>query len=207
VLLSKRQRPLVPPDLVFDNLSSRPDIKKMLDLVADMVSKAMEARLCFVYLEDTATGELTLEGCTWQSHGDAAAEAGSEASRLPLYVLEKGEPIMLNSAAETAELRVGGGPPFRGYPCALAPIRAGERVIGVIGVEGDNTDARALNREGLALLVALADRIGVAFDRATSYESTRNQLVGVMQSLKWVLEARDVGKTAGARLEPSETVR
>lgn len=207
VLLSKRQRPLVPPDLVFDNLSSRPDIKKMLDLVADMVSRAMEARLCFVYLEDTATGELTLEGCTWQWHGDAAAEAGSEASRLPLYVLEKGEPIMLNSAAETAELRVGGGPPFRGYPCALAPIRAGERVIGVIGVEGDNTDARALNREGLALLVALADRIGVAFDRATSYESTRNQLVGVMQSLKWVLEARDVGKTAGARLEPSETVR
>ena len=207
VLFGKRQRPLVPADLVFDTVSSRPDLKRMLDLVAEMVSKAMEAKLCLIYLEDTATGDLVLEGGTAGINGEASPVAGSEPHRLALGVFETGKPIILNSGAEAAELKGGGNPPFEGYICAFAPLRAGERVIGVIGVECDGTGKPAFDRDEVALLVALADRVGVAFDRATSYESARNQLVGVMQSIKWVLEARGAAQTAKPEIEPSKIVR
>jgi len=188
---------------MFDTMSSRPDIKKMLDLVADMVSKAMDAAACRIYLEDTATRRLALEGGAGAPH--EAPGAAEHLAVLAQEVFERGRPILLNSEAEAAELEIGTDSPTEGYPCAFAPVRAGERVIGVIGVEGGKTRARALEPEELALLVALADRIGVAFDRATSYESARNQLVSVMESVKWVLEARGGARVEKPELEPSKT--
>jgi signal transduction histidine kinase len=206
VLLAKSQRPLVPADLMFDTMSSRPDIKKMLDLVADMVAKAMEAAGCRIYLEDTATGSLALEGGS-EAPSSEAAGAAEPVSGLVREVFERGEPILLNSEAEAADSEVGAVWPTGGHPFAFAPVRAGERIIGVIGAEGGKTRARAFDREELALLVALADRIGVAFDRATGYESARNQLVGVMESVKWVLEARRGTRADKPDLEPSEATR
>jgi GAF domain-containing protein len=221
MLFGKRQRPVVPADLTFDTLSSRPDLKKMLDLVADMVSKALGAGGCFIYLEDTATGSLALEGCS-EAHGpvgtsaaeDGPGEAGPDEAatdgaraRLARKVFEKGRPILLNSAADAADLNIGADSPYRGYPCALAPVRAGERVIGVMGADGVGERAQARDAEDLALLVALADRVGVAFDRATSYESARNQLVSVMESIKWVLEARRASGAAELHAEPTGATR
>ncbi len=202
VLFGKSQRPVVPSDLMFDTMSSRPDIRKMLDLVADMVSKTMEAAGCHIYLEDTATGELALEGGSGDPSGGTAGEAGTLAGPAR-EVFDRGRPILLNCEAEAAELEVGADSPIGEYPCAFAPIRAGERVIGVIGVEGGKQRARVFDREELALLVALADRIGVAFDRATGYESARNQLVSVMESVRWVLEARGGAGENKPGLEPS----
>jgi signal transduction protein with GAF and PtsI domain len=171
----------------------------MLDLVADMVSKTMDAAGCCIYLEDTATRRLALEGGTDMVSGDAA-ESGNPRGGLASAVFERGKPISLNSGEEAAELKIGANLPCEGYPCAFAPVRAGERVIGVIGVEGGQRHPRAFEHEEIALLVALADRLGVAFDRATCYESARNQLVSVMESIKWVLEAR--GTAGEARPEP-----
>jgi GAF domain-containing protein len=203
VLFAKSQRPVIPVDLMFDTLSSRPDLKKMLDLVADMVCKAMDAARCFLYLEDTATRSLALEGGAGPPPGEAAGPLSPRAG-LANKVFERGNPIILNSGEEAAELKIGAESPVEAYPCALVPVRAGERVIGVIGVEGGKRRARAFDREEVALLVALADRIGVAFDRATSYESARNQLVSVMQSIKWVLEARGVARAAEPELHSSK---
>ena len=206
VLFAKSQRPVIPVDLMFDTLSSRPDLKKMLDLVADMVCKAMDAGRCSIYLEDTATRSLALEGGKGAAPGEAAGNAGGRAC-LAHEVFERGKPIILNSGEEAAELKIGAESPINGYPCAFVPVRAGERVIGVIGIEYGNRRARAFDREEVALLVALADRIGVAFDRATCYESARNQLVSVMESIKWVLEARGVARAAEPELQPSKATR
>ena len=206
VLFGKSQRPVVPADLMFETMSSRPDIKKMLDLVAEMVSKTMEAAGCFIYLEDTATRSLALEGGTGKLSGDGPGAADPLARRAR-EVFERGRPILLNCEREAAELEIGTDSRVEEYPCAFAPIRAGERVIGVIGVEGGTARAHAFDPEGLALLVALADRIGVAFDRATSYESARNQLVSVMESVKWVLEARGGGRGGKPELESTRATR
>lgn len=206
VLFAKNHRPVIPVDLMFDTLSSRPDLVKMLDLVADMVCKAMDADRCSIYLEDTATRNLALEGGTGATPGEADGHVRARAG-LAHEVFERGKPIILNSGDEAAELEVGAESPFDAYPCAFVPVRAGERVIGVIGVEYGDRRARAFDREEGALLVALADRIGVAFDRATCYESARNQLVSVMESIKWVLEARGVAKAAETRLQTSKATR
>ncbi len=202
VLFGKSLRPVIPADLMFDTLSSRPDLRRMLDLIADMVSKAMQAGGCDIYLEDTATGSLALEGSTRVASGGNPPPPGPWAAAA-LDVFEAGRPILLNSEEDLAELNLGVDSPPGAYPCAFAPVRAGERVIGAMGVEGGSARTRAFSREDAALLLALADRIGVAFERATSYESARNQLVSVMQSIKWVLDAKGVG--GDARPESSKT--
>ena|GEM_PF-1847842 len=211
VLFGKHQRPLIPADLVFDTVRSRPDLKKMLNLVADMVSKAVRADYCFLYLEDTATGQLALEGGnTPPTDETPRAESGRERpgiQSLSQRALETGKPVLLNSEGEEAELEIGINPVPEGYPCALAPLRAGERAIGVIGVSNAGDVTRTFGKEDIALLVALADRIGIAFTRATSYESARNQLVSVMESINRVLEARDVGTSKRPPLEVGKAAR
>jgi GAF domain-containing protein len=199
VLFGKRQRTLIPADLAFDTLSSRPDLRKMLDLVADMAAKAVGAARCSIYLEDTSTGRLFVEGDNTAPTGEALDPRGEGARIAPCLVFETGRPILLNSSEQAAELKIGDYPSFPGYPCAFAPVRSGERIIGVIGAGDGGAQSRAFEERDLAMLVALGDRIGLAFDRATSYESARNQLVSVMQSIKWVLEVR--ARTQDARIE------
>ena len=63
-------------------------------------------------------------------------------------------------------------------------------MVGVLTVSDKNGRADFFDDDELGLLAALGDRIGVALERATSYESARDQFVSAMVAMKTVLEAR-----------------
>ncbi|MFH1314472.1 MAG: GAF domain-containing sensor histidine kinase, partial [Candidatus Eisenbacteria bacterium] len=60
VLFGKEKRAILPSDLMLEIMTSRPELKRMLALVADMISKVMGVGRCQLFLEDSATGELVL---------------------------------------------------------------------------------------------------------------------------------------------------
>jgi HD-GYP domain-containing protein (c-di-GMP phosphodiesterase class II) len=65
-------------------------------------------------------------------------------------------------------------------------------VVGVVTVSGRSGGETCLDDSDVGLLAALADRIAVALERTTSYESARDQFVAAMTAMKAILEARRV---------------
>ena len=192
VLFGKQRKAIMPSDLMLEIMTSRPELKRMLALVADMISKVMEVGRCHLLLEDSATGDLVL-----------GAGAGDDARDLSRLVVKKGEgiagkvfdgarAIILNSELDTADLGIGEILPFERVPCISVPIRLKGRTVGVITVSDKHGDDASFTESDTCLLAALGDRIGVALEHATGYESARDQFVSAMVAMKSLLEARRV---------------
>ena len=113
-------------------------------------------------------------------------------------VFDEAKPIVLNSKQELADLDIGESLEFERTPCTSVPIRLKGRVVGVLTVSDKKGDSPFFDESDLCLLAALGERIGVAFERATSYESARDQFVSAMVAMRSVLEARSApaGKAA-----------
>ncbi|MFH1312591.1 MAG: HD domain-containing phosphohydrolase, partial [Candidatus Eisenbacteria bacterium] len=105
-------------------------------------------------------------------------------------VFEEGQTIVLNSAAELADSQIGETLPFERVPCASAPIKLDGKAVGVLTVSNKQESDEFFDENDLCLLTALGDRIAVAIERATSYESARDQFVSAMVAMRSLLEAR-----------------
>jgi GAF domain-containing protein len=197
VLFGKERKAIMPSDLMLEIMTSRPELRRMLALVTDMISKVMEVARCQLLLEDSATGNLMLgASINYQQPGDAPLVVGA-GDGLSGRVYDTCQPVVLNSAEDLADLGIGETLPFEQVPCASVPIRLKGKAIGVLTVSDKNGSDDFFDEDDLGLLAAMGDRIGVAIERATSYESARDQFVSAMVAMKSVLEARQVptGKT------------
>ena len=190
ILFGKVKRSIVPSDLTFEILASRPELKRMLATVADMISEVMEVKRCLIFLEDPATGKLVLEaGTASQGAGEhwLTLERGQGVTG---RVFERGHPLVLNSNAEVADLSSDGRLPFEKAPCAAVPIRIDGRIVGVVTISETTVGGVFLSEGDVGLFAALADRTAVALERTTSYESARDQFVSAVAAMKSILEAR-----------------
>jgi HD-GYP domain-containing protein (c-di-GMP phosphodiesterase class II)/signal transduction histidine kinase len=188
VLFGKESKAIMPSDLMLEIMASRPELKRMLALVTDMVSKVMDVAGCELLLEDSATGNLMLGAGSGAGHeGVSVIKRGQGLSG---KVFDEGRAIVLNSHMAVADLGIEETLPFEKVPCASVPIKLKGRVVGVLTVSDKNARSDFFADDEVGLLVALADRIAVALERATSYESARDQFVSAMVAMKSVLEAR-----------------
>jgi len=190
VLFGKESKAIMPSDLMLEIMASRPELRQMLALVADMVSKVMDVSGCQLLLEDSATGKLMPGAGVSSDAGKEDPSAVSKGQGLSGRVFDEGRSIVLNSHKDVVDLDIGEILPFEKLPCASVPIKLKGRVVGVLTVSDKNGRADFFDDDELGLLAALGDRIGVALERATSYESARDQFVSAMVAMKTVLEAR-----------------
>ncbi len=198
VLFGKARKAIMPSDLMMEIMSSRPELKRMLALVTDMISKVMEVNRCLLFLEDSTTGNLILGAAVNADIADGARISVRSGEGITGKVFDESKPIVLNSGHELADLGIGEPLEFERMPCTSVPIRLRGRVVGVLTVAGKNGGSAFFDESDLCLLAALGERIGVAFERATSYESARDQFVSAMVAMRSVLEARNAptGKAA-----------
>jgi GAF domain-containing protein len=75
-------------------------------------------------------------------------------------------------------------------PCAAVAIKTEGHTAGVITISERTAPDDVLGEADLGLFAALADRVGVALERTTSYETAKDQFVSVMTAMKAILEAR-----------------
>ena len=199
LLFGKERKAIMPSDLTLEIVTSRPELKSMLALIVDMISKVMGVDTCLLFLEDSATGNLMLGASVNSNVPSDSKLMVKKGEGLTGRVFEEGRPIVLNSRAQAAELHFGAISPFEKVPCASVPIGIKGRVIGVITVSCKCGDDAGFDNDDVSLFAALGDRIGVAMERATGYESARDQFVSAMVALKSVLEARrmNMGEVAG----------
>jgi hypothetical protein len=192
VLFGKEKKAIMPSDLMLEIMTSRPELRRMLSLVTDMISKVIEVDRCELLLEDSATGKLVAGGGQVSEGDEGARLASMPAGGLSGKVYEEGRPVVLNSEMDLADSGIKETLPFERVPCASVPIRLKGEVVGVLTVADKHGSHEFFGEDDLGLLAALGDRIGVAIERATSYESARDQFVSAMVAMKSVMEARSI---------------
>jgi hypothetical protein len=190
VLFGKEKKAIMPSDLMLEIMTSRPELRRMLSLVTDMISKVIEVNRCELLLEDSATGKLVAGAGEKGDRG--AGLVTMPAGGLSGKVYEEGRPAVLNSEMDLADSGIRETLPFERVPCASVPIRLKGKAVGVLTVADKHGSHEFFDEDDLGLLAALGDRIGVAIERATSYESARDQFVSAMVAMKSVMEARNM---------------
>ncbi|MGQ9810569.1 MAG: HD domain-containing phosphohydrolase [bacterium] len=190
ILFSKDKRQLGVSDVLFEILSSRPELRRMLELIADMISQVMRVNRCQIFLEDSLNGNLTIGASVNYQFSDGQVFRIKKNEGLTGKVYDLGNPVKLNCEAELAELGIGELLCFERMPCAAVPIRIKGKVTGVITVSDKNACWEIFDDNDLCLLTAIAERIAVALERANGYESAREQFVAAMMAMRSVLEAR-----------------
>lgn len=177
-------------DLLLEIMTARPELKRMLELTTDMISKVMQVERCLLFLEDSVSGNLRLGASVNYKFPEGSNLEIRKGEGLTGKVYDKGSPIVLNSEGEAAEIGIDELLPFERIPCISVPIRLKGLVLGVLTVSNKNAIDDFFEDNDVCLLMALAERIGVALEHATSYESARDQFVSAMVAMKAVLEAR-----------------
>ncbi|MDE3117433.1 MAG: GAF domain-containing protein [Nitrospirota bacterium] len=176
--LSRAQREMTTLAEVGRMINSVLTMDKLLDLIMDVVIKAMFAERGLLMLKDAVTGELTVHAARDMT---TESQAGTE-SRLTIStnicskVASEGKPILATDAQSENQ--------FQGMQSVMAhnlsslvcvPLKAksGE-VIGVIYVD-NRIVAGAFTEDSVELLAGIANQAAIAIENARLYESVQTE--------------------------------
>jgi GAF domain-containing protein/CheY-like chemotaxis protein len=196
---------------IGEALAQQLEFAAIIDLVGERVRAIFHAASMFIALHDPATDTMSFpydmdEGERFE-RGVFPVGPG-----LTSKVLRTGRPLRLSTAEEqfaAGAINVGGTDTMSWLG---VPIPAGDRVIGVVGLE--NVDAHAYSEADERLLATLASSMGVALDNARLLGETKRLLVetderaaelaiinGVQEGLASQLEMQAMYDLVGDKLQ------
>ncbi len=153
-------------------------LEDRLDRVLDQAMELLEAERGSIMLLEEDSGELVVRA--------ARGLDGERDIRVPLgqgisgWVAESGEPLVLQDAV--ADRRFQGTDPSVRSALAV-PLRAGDRIIGVLNVS-NRTRTRRFNRRDLEHLLSFADMAAVAIENARLYRELKREQEQVEKELR-----------------------
>ncbi len=148
-------------------LSSILHLEELLPFVASSLQKTFNYRNVGIILVDRESGDLTLK------YYSGAYEGGPDVNNLPKQnqgivssVARTGKPLLLNDVLNNPQYRSEGTGHTRAE--LAVPIKIGERIVGVLDIEADHTDA--FDEEDLSTSQTLADQLAIAIENARLYQ-------------------------------------
>ncbi|MGB7949301.1 MAG: GAF domain-containing protein [Candidatus Binatia bacterium] len=152
------------------------DLKELFEIAADKTVMVTERRRINFRLKDPLTGEVD-----WVAHrGFTAEEIAALRTRTPHPMSEQvfvsGEPLIINDSTRSGVP----GLLIKTQSVAWIPLKAGVKVVGVLGISDDQS--KPFTPKEVELLRAIGNVIGVAIDNARLFEQTRKQAAELEQS-------------------------
>lgn len=158
--------------------ASHLEINSLLELVGEKIYKIFEAQAIYIALYDEASGLIHIP--YWQSpegrHDHSAIRLGEG---LTSVIISSGQPLLIDHDYErrSAELGVIRVPSASSNPPKSwlgVPLRLGDKIIGVLGVQDFNKEY-AYNATDMRLLSAITVNVGIAIQNAQLYEATQQR--------------------------------
>ena len=179
-------------------LARQLEFQAIIDLVGERVGTIFESRSLFIALHDPERDILTFpydqdEGKPFE-RGEFKVGSG-----LTSTVLKSGRSLRIGSIEEqmaAGALQVGGSDT---QSWLGAPIPAGSRVIGVIGLESLQPDAFTEADE--RLLNTLSASLGVALENARLFDETKHLLAQTDQRAAELAVINEIGSALAQQLE------
>src|SRR6478609_7784731 len=179
-------------------LARQLEFQAIIDLVGERIGSIFKSRSLFIALHDPATDTLTFpydldEGKTFQ-RGSFPVGPGITST-----VLRSGRSLRIGTIEEqvaAGALQVGGSDT---QSWLGAPIPAGSRVIGVIGLESLQPDAFTEADE--RLLNTLSASLGVALENARLFDETKHLLAQTEERASELAVINEIGSALAQQLE------
>jgi signal transduction histidine kinase len=153
-----------------------PEADEVLQRALALALETIGVEAGTIWVLDETTDELVLrvqQGWRGRDHVDERVRMPADQGPLGT-VVATGQPAVTEGVSLDAPAAI---PEFRdkeGQAMVLAPIRARDRVLGVLGVTGH--EPREFGPDETTIISAIADQIGIALDHARSHEETRRHL-------------------------------
>ena len=154
------------------------ELKELFEIAADKTVMVTERRRINFRLKDPLTGEVNLVAYRGFTEEEIAALRAITPHPMSEQVFASGKPLVIND-------HVGPGVSgllARTQSVAWIPVKAGSKVVGVLGISDDQS--RPFTSNEVALLQAIGSVIGVAIENARLFEQTRKQTAELEQSNK-----------------------
>jgi GAF domain-containing protein len=145
------------------------ELKALFEIAADKTVMVTERQRINFRLKDPLTGKINL--VAYRGFSEEEIEALRRITPHPMseHVFASGKPLVINDHAEPAV----SGLLARTQSVAWIPVKAGSKVVGVLGISDDQSRPFAANE--VELLQAIGSVIGVAIENARLFEQTENR--------------------------------
>lgn len=148
------------------SVTSLQEIQQILNRIVEAAAYLTKAEECSLMLVDEATGELYLRAARGLNERNATEFRIKMHDSIAGQVVQTGRPIMIGGINQDDSFKVKTG--YFVKSLLNVPIKAKDRVIGVLAVNNKNT-LKAFAERHLNSLTALADYASVAIENARMY--------------------------------------
>ena len=152
------------------------ELKELFEIAADKTVMVTERQRINFRLKDPLTGKIDL--VAYRGFTDEEIEALRRITPHPMSeeVFALGKPVVMNDHRGSTVP----GLLARTQSVAWIPVKAGSKVVGVLGISDDQS--RPFTPNEVELLQAIGSVIGVAIENARLFEQTRKQAAELEQS-------------------------
>lgn len=154
------------------------ELKELFEIAADKTVMVTERQRINFRLKDPFTGEVNLVAYRGFTEEEIAALRAITPHPMSEQVFASGKPLVINDHVDPGV----SGLLARTQSVAWIPVKAGTKVVGVLGISDDQSSPFTPNE--VALLQAIGSVIGVAIENARLFEQTRKQAAELEQSNK-----------------------
>jgi signal transduction histidine kinase len=154
------------------------DLKELFEIAADKTVTVTERQRINFRLKDPLTGKVKLVAYRGFTEEEIAALRALTPHPMSERVFASGKPLVLNDHAEPGV----SGLLARTQSVAWIPLKAGSKVVGVLGISDDQSKPFTPNE--VELLQAIGSVIGVAIENVRLFEQTRKQAAELERSNK-----------------------
>jgi signal transduction histidine kinase len=152
------------------------ELKELFEIAADKTVMVTERQRINFRLKDPLSGKIDL--VAYRGFTEEEIEALRRITPHPMSeeVFASGKPLVINDHAGPAV----SGLLARTQSVAWIPVKAGSKVVGVLGISDDQS--RPFTPHEVELLQAIGSVIGIAIENARLFEQTRKQAAELEQS-------------------------
>jgi signal transduction histidine kinase len=152
------------------------DLKELFEIAADKTVMVTERQRINFRLKDPLTGKINLVAYRGFTEDEIEALRRIMPHPMSEQVFASGNPLVINHHSGPGV----SGLLARTQSVAWIPIKAGSKVVGVLGISDDQS--RPFTPNEVDLLQAIGSVIGVAIENARLFEQTRKQAAELEQS-------------------------
>jgi len=171
----------------------------VLDAITESALKLVDATNLHIYLYEQETGKFSFGSALWRDGRREPAVTAVRSNGLTATVVQRGEPVIINNAAEHPLFQAEGAKAWGIQAIAGFPLKRGEEVIGAFTIT--YLHPHTFTKDEVLLLNLLADQAAVAVRNARLFDESQRRLrdmsalVDMAQKVTGKLKIRSVLQT------------
>jgi signal transduction histidine kinase/putative methionine-R-sulfoxide reductase with GAF domain len=175
----------------------QPELRSLLQGCVDMVAEVMEAKIVSIMMFNEDGSELRIQAASGLDPDTVARTRVQTGDSIAGWVAQTAEPLYVRDVENDRRFRKMNHPQYETRSLVCAPLHLGGEIVGVVNANNKVSGA-PFDDDDLALLVALAKRIGGALERVRAARES-GDVSAMVATVRSIIRARRAHLLPGSR--------